>query len=66
MPVVADRGRLGGTALVTVDGLGASTWHAPLGGTPALSDNGTRLSITEIALGTAATGKPAERNPLSC
>ena len=52
---VTNRGRLGGTALVTVDSAGNSAWHAPLGGTPTLSADGTRLSIAGIALGSAAT-----------
>lgn len=50
-----NRGRLGGTALVTVNGSGASTWHAPLGGKASLVDGGARLIVRGIALGTAAT-----------
>ncbi len=52
---VTNRGRLGGTALVTVDSAGSSTWHAPLGGTPELSFDKQTLLIADIALGTAAT-----------
>ena len=55
-----NRGRLSGTALVTVDRGGNSTWHAPLYGTvaaaPAVQEPGaTVLRIAGIALGTAAT-----------
>ena len=52
---VTNRGRLGGTALVTVDSAGISAWHAPLGGAPQISPDLKTLSITGIALGTAAT-----------
>ena len=50
---VTNRGRLSGTALVTLDEAGSSTWHAPLGGTVAQKAQG-QITVAGISLGTAA------------
>eukprot|EP00040_Diaphanoeca_grandis_P036193 m.229955 g.229955 ORF g.229955 m.229955 type:complete len:865 (+) comp33566_c0_seq2:111-2705(+) len=50
---VSNRGRLSGTALVTVANNSTNEWHAPTGGSAAVRSS-TSLVISNINLGTAA------------
>jgi hypothetical protein len=50
---VSNRGRLSGTALVTLGPSGVSTWHAPVGGHIS-HHNLTAITVSGVALGTVA------------
>ena len=50
---VSNRGRLSGTALVTLGSDGTSVWHAPTGGSVSLH-NATAITVASIELGSAA------------